>query len=115
LIAGVAGIQGIFWLTAVLAGTAILVVLFIVPKPKHLIVHRDAELVPAQLFDVVKKTELLRLDFGIFVLHVILTASFVIVPLLLRDAGLEVEKTLDVLSASFGNLDGGHYPFYHFG
>ena len=92
LIAGVAGIQGIFWLTAVLAGTAILVVLFIVPKPKHLIVHRDAELVPAQFFDVLKKTELLRLDFGIFILHVILTASFVIVPLLLRDAGLEVEK-----------------------
>jgi MFS family permease len=30
----------------------------------------------------------LRLDYGIFILHAILTSSFVVVPLLLRDAGL---------------------------
>ena len=88
VIAGSAGVQGIFWLTAVLALAAVLVVLFIVPNPQKSFVHRDAELVPSQLSHVLTNTDLLRLDYGIFILHLILTASFVIVPLLLRDAGL---------------------------
>lgn len=43
---------------------------------------------PTQFSHVLKNAELLRLDYGIFILHAILTASFVIVPLLMRDAGL---------------------------
>lgn len=88
VIAGFAGVQGIFWLTALLALLAILVLLLLVPTPKKSRLHRDAEPVPAQFGDVLKNTDLLRLDFGILVLHLILTASFVIIPLLLRDAGL---------------------------
>lgn len=88
LIAGFAGVHAIFWITAVLALLAILTVLFVVPSPAQLKTHRDAELVPTDFFQVLKNTDLLRLDFGIFVLHLILTASFVIVPLQLRDAGL---------------------------
>ncbi len=86
------GIQGIFWLTAVLALLAILVVMFIVPKPQQSIVHCDAEVIPAQLGQVLKNAQLLRLNYGIFTLHLILTASFVIVPLLIRDAGLGAER-----------------------
>lgn len=92
VIAGFAGVQGIFWLTAVLALAAVLVVLFVVPNPKQTRVHRDAELVPSQLSQALTNADLLRLDYGIFVLHLILTASFVVVPLLLRDAGLEAER-----------------------
>ena len=88
IIAGFAGIQGIFWLTAVLSFLAIFVVLFVVPNPEHTKVHRDAELDPAQFTTVLKDKDLLRLDYGIFILHLVLTASFIIVPLLLRDAGL---------------------------
>ena len=88
VIAGWVGVQGVFWLTAVLALVAILVLLFLVPNPQTTTVHRDAELVPDQFSDVLKNVDLLRLNFGIFVLHLILTASFVIVPLLMRDAGL---------------------------
>jgi len=88
IIAGFSGIQGIFWLTAVLSLLAIFVVLFIVPDPKHSRVHGDAQLVPDQFTTVLKDKDLLRLDYGIFILHLILTASFMIVPLLLRDAGL---------------------------
>ncbi len=88
VIAGFSGIQGIFWLTAVLSFLAIFVVLYIVPNPKHSKVHRDAELVPEQFTTVLKNADLLRLDYGIFILHLMLTASFIIVPLLLRDAGL---------------------------
>ncbi len=92
LIAGYAGVEGIFWLTAVLSFLAIFVVLFIVPKPKKSIVHCDAELVPAQFSTVLKNVDLLRLDYGIFVLHLCLTASFVALPLLIRDAGLIAEN-----------------------
>ena len=88
ILAGYIGISGIFWLTGGLSILAIFVVLFLVPNPKKSIVHCDAQLVPAQFFNVIKNPDLLRLDFGIFVLHLCLTASFVVLPLLLRDAGL---------------------------
>jgi len=88
ILAAYVGISGIFWLTGILSILAILVVLFIVPSPKKSIVHRDAELVPGQFFKVLRNPDLLRLDYGIFVLHLCLTASFVVLPLLIRDAGL---------------------------
>ena len=47
-------------------------------------VHRDAEAVPALIGSVLRNRELLRLDFGIFALHAMLTASFLVVPGLLR-------------------------------
>ena len=82
------GIQGIFWLTAGLSLLAILVVIFIVPKPLHNKVHADAELIPSQFTTVLKNIDLLRLDFGIFILHLVLTASFVVIPLLIKDVGV---------------------------
>lgn len=88
VIAGYTGIQGIFWLTAILSFLAIFVVLFVVPNPQKTQIHRDAEVDPAQFTQVLKNKDLLRLDYGIFILHLILTATFVIVPLLIRDAGL---------------------------
>jgi predicted MFS family arabinose efflux permease len=88
IIAGFIGVHGIFWLIAGLSFIAIFVVRFLVPDPQKSKMHRDAELVPNQFFNILKNTELLRLNYGIFVLHAILTASFVVVPLLMRDAGL---------------------------
>ncbi len=83
------GVPGIFWLTAVLAIGAIAVVVLIVPNPVVSRVRRDAETVPAQITSVLRDPQLLRLDMGIFCLHLILTASFVVLPLALRDiAGL---------------------------
>jgi predicted MFS family arabinose efflux permease len=92
ILAGYIGVSGIFWLTGGLAFLAILVVLFVVPNPKKSTVHSDAELVPAQFFNVIKNPDLLRLDYGIFVLHLCLTSLFVVLPLLIRDAGLDAES-----------------------
>ncbi|MDD5460947.1 MAG: MFS transporter [Methylococcales bacterium] len=88
VIAGLIGVHGIFWLIAALSLIAIWVVKYKVPDPQQYKKHRDAELVPGQFFNILKSRELLRLDYGIFILHAILTASFVVVPLLMRDAGL---------------------------
>ncbi|HHI94489.1 MAG TPA: MFS transporter [Gammaproteobacteria bacterium] len=83
------GVDGIFWLTAVLALVAIAVLYFVVPNPVRSVLHRDAQTVPAQLKNVISDPQLLRLDFGIMVLHMMLTATFVVLPLALRDhAGL---------------------------
>lgn len=77
------GVAGIFWLTAGLAALGIAVTGAAVPAPAQIRRHRDAEPVPALFARVLADRELLRLDFGIFVLHAILTASFLAVPALL--------------------------------
>ncbi|MCW8918006.1 MAG: MFS transporter [Gammaproteobacteria bacterium] len=82
------GVPGIFWLTALLALGGIGVLFVLVPTPQQSRFHRDTEPVPAQFGRVLREPELLRLDLGIFVLHMVLTATFIAVPLALRDAGL---------------------------
>ncbi len=84
IVAGFVGVGGIFWLMVALALLGILITQFVVPSPPRLRVHRDAEAVPAMIGAVLRDRELLRLDVGIFVLHAMLTASFLVVPGLLR-------------------------------
>ena len=79
------GISGIFWLTAVLACAGIGVLYLVVPQPAISRRHRDAEPIPAQFLSVLRDGQLLRLDYGILSLHMILTASFTVLPLILRD------------------------------
>lgn len=81
------GVPGIFWLTALLALTGIAILYIGVPTPAQSRFHRDAEAVPAQFGEVLRDSQLLRLDYGILTLHLVLTAGFVILPLALRDAG----------------------------
>ncbi|MFZ2727404.1 MAG: MFS transporter [Methylococcaceae bacterium] len=88
IVAHLIGVHGIFWLIAGLSVLAMLVIKFLVPNPKKIKRHRDAQLDTSQFFNIFKNAELLRLNYGIFTLHAILTASFVIIPLLMRDAGL---------------------------
>ncbi len=82
------GLAGIFWLTMILALLGVVALLAGVPKPAVSGVRRDAVPVPRLLFSVLRDKELLRLNTGILCLHMILTASFVALPLALRDAGL---------------------------
>jgi predicted MFS family arabinose efflux permease len=79
------GLAGVFWATAGLALAALLVLQVYVPAPRETRVHRDAEVVPGQLRAVLRDRELLRLDAGILLLHFVMTAVFVALPLLLRD------------------------------
>lgn len=80
-------IPGIFALTGVLALLAMVVIKFIVPNPKVSHFHSDAEVVPAGLLSVLRDGELGRLNFGIFALHVVQMAMFVVVPFALRETG----------------------------
>jgi MFS family permease len=84
IIANFIGVAGIFWLMVGLALVGIAITEFVVPNPRRVTVHRDAEAVPALIGSVLRNKELLRLDFGIFALHAMLTSSFLVVPGLLR-------------------------------
>lgn len=88
IISGFGGVQAVFAVTAVLTLLAMLAVLYVVPNPQKSKLHRDAEFVPEQAMNALKNPDLLRLNYGIFVLHLILMAIFVVVPSLMRKAGL---------------------------
>jgi predicted MFS family arabinose efflux permease len=79
------GVPGIFAMTGVLATAAVAVVVWVVPAPPPAS-HRG-EAVP--LAAVLRDPQLARLNVGIFALHAILMALFVIVPQSLVRAGLE--------------------------
>ncbi len=74
------GVDGIFWLTAVLAGLAAVIVIKVIPTPATTRIRRDTETVWTDLGQVLVNPELLRLDLGIFALHLMLTASWVVIP-----------------------------------
>jgi MFS family permease len=84
------GVPGIFWLTAVLALLGIGILYALVPHPVITSVHAESEPVPALFKRVLTDPELLRLDFGIFVQHAILTASFLSVPYILKQVGVNL-------------------------
>jgi predicted MFS family arabinose efflux permease len=79
------GLQGLFWLITALAVSSLLVLFVWVPNPEITRFHSDAQLRATGIGRVFSNPELLRLDFGIFCLHLMLTASFVVVPVLIRD------------------------------
>ena len=101
----VSGVPGIFALTGALALAAIWVVKVWVPEPAESYFHADAQANPAKLVDVLKDSQLLRLDFGIFSLHAAQMAMFVVVPVALKNSGLAADHHwavyLPVLLGSF--------------
>lgn len=87
------GLSGIFGLTALLGGFGIFMLLYFVPTPKTHMIHRDSEAVWGQFKKVFANIELLRLNFGIFVLHAILMALFIVIPMILiQHTGLKASQ-----------------------
>lgn len=86
------GVPGIFVMTGVLALLAMVVVYRIIPDPVVSRFHSDTEAVPGRFNNVLHDPELLRLDFGVFALHAVLMALWLVVPLSLRNAGLAADQ-----------------------
>ena len=76
-LAAAVGLSGIFWITAGLGLAGIAVTLGLVPTPAH---AAPRGLASSSFVRVLRDGELLRLDFAIFTLHAILTASFLVIP-----------------------------------
>ena len=84
------GVSGIFWLTAVLALGCIVVVVWWVPTPRHAAGDPGSKASTDYFREVMANAHLLRLDVGIFILHMVLTAVFVVAPFaLVETLGLE--------------------------
>jgi MFS family permease len=79
IIAAASGVRSLFWLAAILAAVAGLL-LMLLPGG----IERPAQR-PDRRLSAAFRPDLLRLDLYIFVLHTLLTASFVALPFLLRN------------------------------
>lgn len=77
------GVAGIFWLSALLGTVGFVILYRLVPTPATRAIQADAQPVRSLFKSVLSNLELIRLDVGIFVLHAVLTALFVVLPILL--------------------------------
>jgi len=84
----VVGMGGVFALTGLLSLAAIAVVKYYVPDPPARVPRNET---PASLRSAVDG-ELIRLNVGIFILHIVLYAMFVVVPPLLVNVGLPLTE-----------------------
>ncbi|EED70177.1 major facilitator superfamily MFS_1 [Comamonas testosteroni KF-1] len=82
------GLSGIFGLTCALALAGIAVVLWVVPpEPRQ---HADAP--KGRFSELLDQSDLLRLNFGVFILHTVQMSMWVAVPAMLVQAGLAKEQ-----------------------
>ena len=82
------GLSGIFGLTCALAMAGIAVVLWVVPpEPQQ---HANAP--KGKFSDLLGQKDLLRLNFGVFILHTVQMSMWVAVPAMLVQAGLVKEQ-----------------------
>ena len=81
-------LSGIFYFIAASAAIAALLVVFVVPDPDQKRKDRNVSVETTDLLPLLKNRELLKIDFGIFLLHLLITASFVCVPLKLIELGV---------------------------
>ena len=85
MIAHWAGLSGVFWTTAILAVIGILLISFVVPTPKQIKTHRDAGIISAYIKPVLLQSTLLRMNLSVFLLHLLMTSNFTVLPLIFRD------------------------------
>ena len=81
VIAAVGGLASVFWVTALLAVGGIAIVALLVPTPDAgAVMHSDVGARPRLFGRALRDLALLRLNFGVFSLHFILMACFLVVP-----------------------------------
>jgi len=83
MIVGAFGLSGLFWAISLLGFVCLLIAGFAVPS----VPRQEADIVQARARDVLGHTDLLRLNFGVFVLHGVLMSMFIVMPGLLAQLG----------------------------
>jgi len=78
------GLGGVFVFTAILALISLPYIIWGIPRPKVIVHHDDAEFTGSYLGEVLRDKNLLKMDFGMFTLHMGLTAVFTAAPLILK-------------------------------
>jgi predicted MFS family arabinose efflux permease len=87
------GIGAIFWITAALGVIGIFILYALIPAVKHAPQpKREAGTAPELFWKTFKNPELLRLNVGIFALHFVLMANFMVLPQILEQQ-LHIERS----------------------
>ncbi|MEE9334304.1 MAG: MFS transporter [Granulosicoccaceae bacterium] len=94
-------IAWLFWFTGGMAILGLLVLYFLVPEPEKGGFSADTSAKASTVFELLRHPQLLRLDFSIFYLHVLVTATFVAVPTLLVKSGLAADQHWQLYLGSF--------------
>lgn len=83
------GVNGLFAIMGLLSAVSIALVAFYTPNPERSFLHQDTQAQTGRIGEVLRNTQLLRLNFGIFVLQAGLMAIFTVLPFALQDLGLD--------------------------
>jgi MFS family permease len=86
------GLHGLFWMIALLATLGIVITLLVVPSSENHVLNRDSGMVRGCFSKVMSNPKLLKLNFGIMCLHILLMSTFVALPGELERAGLPAEQ-----------------------
>ena len=81
------GLHALFWMIAGLATLGILLTLWVVPDSKNHVLNRESGMVKGCFSKVLMEPRLLKLNFGIMCLHILLMSTFVALPGQLESAG----------------------------
>ena len=87
-LAAIGGLSAIFWFTAALALVGIVIVLTLVPKTQQQAIDSEALARPGFIWQLFCHPQLRLLNLGVLMLHLLLTAIFVVVPAQLLADGL---------------------------
>ncbi len=85
-------IDGLFWITAGTALVGIVILHTVVPEPVFQGYSSDTGANLSAMKRLLGDSQLMRLNISIFMLHLLITAVFFVVPLLLRDAGVASDR-----------------------
>jgi predicted MFS family arabinose efflux permease len=83
MIAGYVGLSGLFWGTVIMAIVGVGICYWFVPTPTVETLSYQNSKIIHDICKVLKCRELFRVDVGVFLLHLIMTACFIVLPLIL--------------------------------
>ncbi|MDO6487329.1 MFS transporter [Colwellia sp. 6_MG-2023] len=92
IVADAFGLSGLFWFTGFLTILAMLMIQFMVPYSVSKAPRGDNVALPEQISTLIKNPQLSRLNCGVFILHMSLTACFVTLPKQFVASGLALEN-----------------------
>lgn len=92
IVADAFALSGLFWFTALLTVLAMLMIQFMVPYSVNKAPRGDNVALPEQVAKLIGNGQLARLNCGVFILHMALTACFVTLPKQFVASGLSLEN-----------------------
>lgn len=81
------GLHALFWMIALLALCGIAITVAVVPNASSHVLNRESSMVKGSFSKVLGNPKLLKLNFGIMCLHILLMSSFVVLPRVMEQAG----------------------------